>query len=79
MSTLGVCVRVICACGGTLDSLNGTEGAKMVFTTPEQLQEGSKLCAYVEESKMQVARVVVDEAHVIRDWEEFRCGLHVNV
>jgi ATP-dependent DNA helicase RecQ len=70
MATVGV--SVIAACGGTLDCFNGTEGVKMVYTTPEQLQQESKLCKYVEEKQLQVARVVVDEAHVIRDWEEFR-------
>jgi superfamily II DNA helicase RecQ len=59
-------------------SFNGTEGAKMVFTTPDQLHPESKLCTYVEENQLQAAGVVVDEGHVIRDWEEFRSDLHVH-
>jgi hypothetical protein len=49
----------------------------MVYTTPEQLQLELKLCGYVEGK--QVARVVVDAAHVIRDWEESRRGQQVLV
>jgi ATP-dependent DNA helicase RecQ len=70
IASFGVCV--IGASGGTLDAFNGTDGVKLVYTTPEQLQEDSKLWKYVEEKDLQVARVVVDEAHVIREWEEFR-------
>jgi ATP-dependent DNA helicase RecQ len=70
MANVGL--RVIAACGGTLDSFNRTDGVKMVYTTPEQLQQKSKLCKYVKEKHLQVAAVVVGEAHVIRDWEEFR-------
>jgi superfamily II DNA helicase RecQ len=73
MSSLGICV--IGACGGTLDAYNGNIGAtraKMVYTTPEQLHEESELCKYLEKEQLHVARLVVDEAHVIQDWEEFR-------
>jgi ATP-dependent DNA helicase RecQ len=70
MSSSGVCV--ICACGGTLDAYNGTSEVKMVYTTPEQLHENSELCSYLEKEKLHVTRVVVDEAHVIQDWDEFR-------
>jgi superfamily II DNA helicase RecQ len=44
----------------------------MVYTTPEQLHEESELCKYLEKEQLHVARLVVDEAHVIQDWEEFR-------
>jgi hypothetical protein len=70
MSSLGVCVMG--ACGGTLDAYNGTSGYKMVYTTPEQVHEGSELCKHLEKEQVHVARVVVDEAHVIQDWEDFR-------
>jgi superfamily II DNA helicase RecQ len=66
-------IPVIAACGGTLDGLHEAVEARIVYTTPEQVHAKSALCKYLEKHDKQVVRIVVDEAHVIEEWEQFRC------
>jgi ATP-dependent DNA helicase RecQ len=46
---------------------------KLVYTTPEQAKSGSELAKYAREHNLIVDRMVVDEAHLVNLWDEFRC------
>lgn len=50
----------------------GTGAVKVVYTTPEQLVEHSSLRRRLADGRLSVDRVVVDEAHVLVQWETFR-------
>jgi ATP-dependent DNA helicase RecQ len=65
-------VPAIAACGGTLESV-GSGSVHLVYSTPEQLHPASALVQFLEAERMHVQRIVVDEAHVVLDWEVFRC------
>ena len=49
---------------------------KLVFTTPEPLSAKSELRRYLKYRDVPSDRVVVDEAHLIVQWESFRCDHH---
>jgi ATP-dependent DNA helicase RecQ len=51
----------------------GTGKVKVVYTTPEQLAEHSSLRRHLALHRLSVDRIVVDEAHVLVQWETFRC------
>jgi superfamily II DNA helicase RecQ len=50
----------------------GEDELKIVYTTPEQLEPSSPLRKYLERHNVDVKRLVVDEAHVVVQWETFR-------
>jgi superfamily II DNA helicase RecQ len=50
----------------------GTGNVKVVYTTPEQLAEHSSLRRHLAVHDLCVDRLVVDEAHVLVQWETFR-------
>jgi ATP-dependent DNA helicase RecQ len=54
------------ACYGT------QEDSKLIYTTPEQLHAGSSLRAHICENAMKITRIVVDEAHLVYEWDDFR-------
>lgn len=68
-------VAVIEACGQNLAFYGNEEDVQMIYTTPEQLRRTSDLVAYVEKRGTHIARLVVDEAHLVYEWDEFRCVL----
>jgi superfamily II DNA helicase RecQ len=49
----------------------GTGAVKVAYTTPEQLASGSALRARLQ--KHTVGTLVVDEAHLVVQWDSFRC------
>jgi ATP-dependent DNA helicase RecQ len=51
----------------------GVGEVRVVYTTPEQLAEGSDLRKTL--LAQNVSRLVVDEAHVVVQWDTFRCEL----
>lgn len=54
----------------------GQGPVKVVYCTPEQIvQQHSALRTYLMKTDVAVDRVVVDEAHVVMQWETFRCAL----
>ena len=46
---------------------------RLVYTTPEQLSATSTLRCYLKRNNVEVDRIVVDEAHLLVQWETFRC------
>jgi ATP-dependent DNA helicase RecQ len=50
----------------------GVGEVKVAYTTPEQLSDGSKLRQYLSTHSVVVKRLVVDEAHVVVQWDTFR-------
>ena len=59
------------AYGHNLAFYGKEEDVRMIYTTPEQLRTTSDLVAYVE-------WLVVDEAHLVYEWHEFRCAMPVS-
>lgn len=51
---------------------------KVAYTTPEQLASGSKLRKHLQCKGIRVRRLVVDEAHLVLHWDDFRCVLLVD-
>jgi ATP-dependent DNA helicase RecQ len=54
-------------------SEKGTEPIKVAYTTPEQLVPGTALREHLR--KYTVGTLVVDEAHLVVQWDSFRCDL----
>jgi ATP-dependent DNA helicase RecQ len=50
----------------------GQGEVKVVYTTAEQLVQQSALRRYIASKSLSVDRIVVDEAHVVLQWETFR-------
>jgi ATP-dependent DNA helicase RecQ len=71
LSALGI--PVIEALGGSLQAYQDVD-AKLVYCTPEQARLDSELAHYITEERKNVTRIVVDEAHLVCDWESFRSG-----
>jgi superfamily II DNA helicase RecQ len=53
----------------------GASCVTVIYTTPEQLLNGSKLRKHISSTAMEIKRLVVDEAHVVVQWEAFRCAV----
>jgi ATP-dependent DNA helicase RecQ len=51
----------------------GEGHVKLVYTTAEQLTQQSALRRHIDANNMIIDRIVVDEAHVVLQWETFRC------
>jgi ATP-dependent DNA helicase RecQ len=73
--------RKLAACGiAVLEAWDGKvwqQGrgdVKVVYTTAEQLVHESALRTYIERQGLLIDRIVIDEAHVVVQWETFRCG-----
>ena len=66
-------VESIVAHGGILDVYGSAENVKLVYSTPEQLHANSRLVKMLEHMEAAVSRIVVDEAHVLQEWDDFRC------
>jgi ATP-dependent DNA helicase RecQ len=54
--------------------LKGEGNVKVVYTTPEQLAPGTALRTHLQSNHISVKRLVVDEAHLVVQWESFRCA-----
>lgn len=52
---------------------HGNSPIKIVYTTPEQLAQESQLRKYLHTEDLAIDRLVVDEAHVVLQWQTFRC------
>lgn len=66
-------VGVIQAFDGNLTgSPCSNSDVKLVYTTPEQARSGSAVHTYLLEQNIIVCRLVVDEAHLVHDWDTFR-------
>jgi superfamily II DNA helicase RecQ len=63
---------------GVLESFDGkvwfkgSGDVKVIYTTPEQLAEHSSLRKHLTSSALCIDRLVIDEAHVLVQWETFR-------
>jgi ATP-dependent DNA helicase RecQ len=68
-------VPVVEGFGESLHAYNDEDGlgCKLVYCTPEQAREESQLGRFLRERMIQVERIVVDEAHLVCDWDTFRC------
>jgi ATP-dependent DNA helicase RecQ len=64
-------IGVLQAWDGKL-SEKGAGVVKVVYTTPEQLADGSRLRQHLTLHSMAVRRLVVDEAHLVVQWDTFR-------
>jgi ATP-dependent DNA helicase RecQ len=69
LSALGM--PVIEALGGSLQAYQDVD-AQIVYCTPEQARYDSELAEYIRKEKKNVRRIVVDEAHLVWDWDSFR-------
>jgi superfamily II DNA helicase RecQ len=53
----------------------GNHAVKVVYTTPEQLADGSRLRQHLHSQRITASRLVVDEAHLVVQWDTFRFAL----
>jgi ATP-dependent DNA helicase RecQ len=67
-------ISVVEAYGESVALYGSMSDVKLVYTTPEQVKPGSELAKYAREHSLIVDRMVVDEAHLVNLWDEFRCG-----
>jgi ATP-dependent DNA helicase RecQ len=67
-------ISVVEAYGESFALYGSMSDVKLVYTTPEQAKPGSELAKYAREHSLIVDRMVVDEAHLVNLWDEFRCG-----
>jgi superfamily II DNA helicase RecQ len=51
----------------------GSGHVKVIYATAEQLVQQSPLRRHIAANRLSIDRVVVDEAHVVLQWETFRC------
>jgi ATP-dependent DNA helicase RecQ len=52
----------------------GRGDVKVVYTTAEQLVRASALRSYISAQNLVIDRIVIDEAHVVVQWDTFRYG-----
>jgi ATP-dependent DNA helicase RecQ len=52
----------------------GRGHVKVIYTTAEQLVHQSALRTYIQQQSLQIDRIVIDEAHVVVQWDTFRYG-----
>lgn len=65
-------VGVIEAWDGNLMQ-RGASTVSIIYTTPEQLADGSQLRRHIAATALETKRLVIDEAHVVVQWDQFRC------
>jgi ATP-dependent DNA helicase RecQ len=53
----------------------GHGDVKVIYTTPEQLADGTALRNHLRVHRVAVERLIVDEAHLVVQWDTFRCDL----
>ena len=72
-------VGVIEAFGEVLRAYNDAECSHttIIYSTPEQVRRASPLGRWLDREQRCVKRIVVDEAHLVCDWDTFRCGMYV--
>jgi superfamily II DNA helicase RecQ len=62
------------AYGESFSFYGSTEAVKLIYTTPEQAKDTSELAAHIRRTRMAIDRIVVDEAHLVFQWDDFRCA-----
>jgi superfamily II DNA helicase RecQ len=65
-------VAVLTAYNGKVTRF-GKGDVRVIYCTPEQTAPNTRLRRYLDVNSIKVERLVVDEAHVVVQWDTFRC------